>query len=441
MSGGIGLVRFINNTLYKNAEVLQEEYFPEHIEHREEEIEWLSERVFSAPFNNIVPEHTLIYGATGTGKTIVAKKLVDELNQLAEQRSTSTKAFYLNLNGITSTYHAIQTLVSLVGNNTQSKQGLPFENYRDEFFSILDNSKKKIILVLDEFEKLLDRGVSQGDQFLYQMLRGRSLGKLKKGWVSLVLITNRIKIKNNLSASVKSSLGNHYLFFKEYNEEQLFKILRSRAEVAFNKDVCPDNVLKFIAQSVRDGDARKGLRLLRVTGEIAQKRITNEQSQKKNSDIQVNNKLTLNDAEKAKEEFERVGLQDHFSNLKEEERIILWLLSEMSKKYVMVGSLQLYQTYEAICKKHNIEPVSRRWINKHLENFCNNEILQGIVNRKARGQPMSYTLTKDITPELITELIVPYLPKALSGCVDLSDVDSIQDKLKIEFNERAKHEP
>jgi len=78
----------------------------------------------------------------------------------------------------------------------------------------------------------------------------------------------------SLDPRVKSSLGEEEIVFSPYNASQLRDILEERAREAFNPGVLEADVIPLCAAlAAREhGDARRALDLLRVAGEIAERR-------------------------------------------------------------------------------------------------------------------------------------------------------------------------
>jgi cell division control protein 6 len=122
---------------------------------------------------------------------------------------------------------------------------------------------------LDEIDFLVKK---HGDDLLYKLVRvNENLPQFK---VSLIGITNSVSFVESLDPRVKSSLGEEEIVFSPYNADQLKDILLERAKEAFKPGVLDSEVIPLCAAlAAREhGDARRALDLLRVAGEIAERR-------------------------------------------------------------------------------------------------------------------------------------------------------------------------
>jgi cell division control protein 6 len=90
----------------------------------------------------------------------------------------------------------------------------------------------------------------------------------------MITISNDISFKDRLDPRVLSSLSEEEIIFKPYVSSQLSDILQSRASLAFNEATVSKGVIALCAAlaASEHGDARRALSLLRVAGEVAERR-------------------------------------------------------------------------------------------------------------------------------------------------------------------------
>ena len=81
--------------LFTNKKVLQSNYSPDSIMHRDEQIKQIAQ-VLSPCIRNEKPSNMFIYGKTGTGKTISIRYTTSQLASLAEKNNVQLTVIYLN---------------------------------------------------------------------------------------------------------------------------------------------------------------------------------------------------------------------------------------------------------------------------------------------------------------------------------------------------------
>ena len=80
--------------LFKDKIVLQANYTPEKILHRDEQIEQVAS-ILAPSLRMEKPSNIFIYGKTGSGKTCVVKYVSKEIKAVAEKKKLPIKIFYL----------------------------------------------------------------------------------------------------------------------------------------------------------------------------------------------------------------------------------------------------------------------------------------------------------------------------------------------------------
>lgn len=86
---------FIKHTIFKNKFVLQSNYTPENIPHREKQINQIAPVV--APSLRLErPSNLFIYGLTGTGKTLVIQYIKNQLFKKAKDQNVSVVMPFVN---------------------------------------------------------------------------------------------------------------------------------------------------------------------------------------------------------------------------------------------------------------------------------------------------------------------------------------------------------
>jgi len=384
----------IKNPIFKNKYILQSNYDPEEILHRDKQIEQVAS-ILAPSLRLERPSNLFIYGQTGTGKTLCVQFVGKEMMERAKKQNIPLKIKYVNckLKKISDTeYRILAEIIKKLGYEVPAT-GLPTEQIYNKFIEIIDKEKQLIILILDE----IDQAVKKiNDSFLYNLTRLNS--ELAKGQLCIVGISNDLQFLDNLDPRVKSSLSEEELVFPPYNAVQLQEILKKRADEAFNEGVLEDGVLsKCAAYAAREhGDARRALDLLRIAGEIAER--------------ENSNKVSIRNVDEAREKLERDKIIDIVEAAPKQFQLVLLsilnLVEQGNKENIFTGDV--YNLYYELCKKIKIEILTQRRISDIIAEFD----MLGLINarviskgRHGRTREIKLAIPEKIIPKLKTLLI------------------------------------
>jgi len=164
---------FENNNLFKNKTVLQSNYDPDSIGHRDEQIELIAS-ILAPALRGEKVSNLFVYGKTGTGKTLSIKHVANKMtSRLKKSDEDSLKFVYVNckLKKVADTeYRMLAEIISELGGDVPST-GLPTDQVYKRFVDIVDNKKQMVILVLDEIDQAVKK-ISE-EQFLKELIEAR----------------------------------------------------------------------------------------------------------------------------------------------------------------------------------------------------------------------------------------------------------------------------
>jgi cell division control protein 6 len=363
--------------LFKNKEALRHSYTPTELPHREFEIKQLA-FILTPSLKGETPSNILIYGKSGTGKTIVSRFICKELEETGAKVGVPVSTVYLNCEITDTKYRVLANLAKHFGENIPFT-GWPTDKVYDAFREALDKEKRCVIILLDEIDKLVRKN---GDDIIYNLTRINS--DLKNARISMIGISNDLKFTEYLDARVQSSLGKEEIVFTPYNARQLEDILRQRAEIAFKEGVLGEFVIPLCAAlAAREhGDARKALDLLRVSGEMAER--------------QSAEVITEAHVRKANEKIESDNVIEAVRTLPTQSKLLLYsviLLDERGGRTITTG--EVYDVYKRLCKYISIDTLTQRRVSDLISELDMLGILNSRVVSKGR-----YGRTKEIKMEI-----------------------------------------
>ena len=375
--------------LFTNKKIIQSNYTPEEIPHRDKEIDAVA-NILAPAIRLERPSNIFIYGKTGTGKTLTVRYVLNRLQSICEKKLIPVKFVYINckLKRVADTeYRLIAQIAHELGEEEDEEKdkkihstGLPTDEVYKRFFERLPKKTKLLILILDEIDQLVFKA---GDEILYNLTRINS--ELKDCQISIIGISNDLIFSNNLDPRVKSSLSEEELVFPPYNAMQLQDILRQRADLAFRKDGVEAGVIeKCSAYAAREhGDARRALELLRVAGELAER--TGSQ------------KLQIKHLDMAEEKIERDRLIDIVSTQPKQHQVVLYSILTLyfTSKNKTLFTGDVYEYYKTLSKKTNLRPLTQRRFSDIIAELDMLGIICAKVISKGR-----YGRTREINIEL-----------------------------------------
>jgi len=352
-----------SRSLFKDKQVLQSNYSPEDISHRDKQIEYIAS-ILAPSLLGQKTSNLFVYGKTGSGKTLSVQHVANELTKRAKD-SKILRIEYLNckLKKVADTeYRILAELIKKLGGSVPAT-GLPTDQVYLKFLDILENSEEKIfILILDEIDQAVKK-ISDG--FLYNLTRLNS--ELSNVQICIVGISNDLRFLDMIDQRVRSSLSEEEIVFPPYNAVQLQDILRKRSNQAFKKNVVSEGVIaKCAAFAAREhGDARRALDLLRVAGEITER--------ESGKDIEIKHMDLAND------KIERDKILEIIETEPKQFQLVLFSIFELirqTKESIFTGNI--YSYYSELCKKVNCDVLTQRRVSDILAEFD----MLGLINAR-----------------------------------------------------------
>lgn len=375
--------KFVNNTkIFKDREVLRHDYLPDRLPHREEQITQLGEAVAPA-LKGARGSNIFIYGKTGTGKTAVTKYVLSHLETKAKEFSAPVKFCYVNCRMVGSDYRVFASLCQSMSISVPFT-GLSVGELFDRFRTGLDALGVILIIALDEADALIK---VRGDGLLYELTRVNE--NLSGSKVSLIGISNDLRLKEFLDPRVLSSLSEEEIVFRPYDAGELRNILSERALSAFHEGVLSDAALSLCSAlaAAEHGDARRALDLLRVAGEVAER-------------LGANN-VVEDHVREAEKHIDHNRVIEALKNLTLHSKLVVLSLYHLNKADTFRANTgEIYEVYGEICGEIGVAPLTQR----RLCSLVNELDSMGLLNAKVISMGR-YGRTKKIRLEVGRSII------------------------------------
>ncbi len=376
------------NSLFLNKKVLYSDYTPENLEHRGDLVQQIVE-ILAPVLRQEKPSNLFLFGKTGTGKTVAALFTTAKLKEVATKKNVPLQILYVNCKlgrAADTEYRVISEFVRLLGGDVPTT-GLPTQDIYQAFYKLLDDQQKTFIFILDEIDQLVKK---IGDEVFYSLVRMNT--QLKKSQVSFVGISNDIMFVETLDPRIKSSLSEEEILFPPYNAVQLQDILSKRAEQAFNSGVLKEGVIqKCAAFAARDhGDARRALDLLRIAGELAERKGLKH--------------VDMTQVDEAENKIEKDKVLESIRCQPKQFQVVLYaiiLIHNQQKDLINTGDV--YELYSEYCGKVNLRPLTQRRVSDIISELdLLGIILAKTVSKGRYGRTRSISFS--IPPHVILKL-------------------------------------
>lgn len=259
------------NKIFRSETHLTNEFTPETHPGRETEIQRIADTLHPLTKRK-PPEHLLVYGPSGTGKTSCVKKVLNQIEQ-----ETTTKTAYINCWQYNTRPSLHTELLRQLGYPIPRK-GKPVDRLVAKLREWLDKYHN-VAVCLDEIDQLQAR-----TEVIYDLCLA---SEEAENYFGLVMISNKDPIQLEIDPRSHSRLNFRTVKFESYTADQLIEILEKRIEHAFQPGTVSEEVPQAIAEKIAEenGDCRQTLNLLlqagRQASENEERKVTSESIREK----------------------------------------------------------------------------------------------------------------------------------------------------------------
>lgn len=371
------------NAVFSDKRFLDSLFLPSCIMGRKNEAEMVLSHIESAASGLVVPLIS-VYGRSGSGKSTVVKFVCQNVPDIAS-------CAFVNLRRSKTVFGCANMILSELGAEPlKSAEGLNkvVERIGERIAGIV-SGKKLFLLVLDEYDSVFSDSRGRPSDFVYKLLTMEENLREKGILVCIVTISNNALNDYNLDDRVKSRMGSSEVFFAPYSKNDLAGILRDRADKAFAIKV-EDDIIQYCAalSSSDHGDARRGLDLLRLAGELCDGKA-----------------VTKLDVDRAQDKLQKDRIATIVSSASRQQRILIGSIC-VETLYSDTGWVYTSKIFEKYSKAipDNLKALSyRRIVDLLIELENTGLVISRTISRGRHGYGTEYRLK--VSPDIVAPII------------------------------------
>lgn len=325
-----------------DARVLQAEFIPREVQHRDAEVNYLSS-VLKPISNGHRADPALLHGPSGAGKTCIAQFLVEQLRESVVDLNHQ----YVNCWEDHSRFKTLYRLLDGIGQTVDvHRQSTPKDVLLER---LRENDDTPYVAILDEVDQLEDKSL------LYDLYRIPHL--------TMILISND---EDGLFVSMDDRLNSRLadcerIRFRSYHEQELVAILSDRVRWGLTDGIIGTSCLELIAANA-GGDARVAIGILRRAARKAQDAPVDE----------ITADIIQEETPEAKSEIK----QRTVDRLTAHQKLLYNIITENGE----IAPQQLYSTY---CDRA-ADPKTKRMVRNYLSKLEHYNLITAEGNTKAR---------------------------------------------------------
>ena len=311
--------------MIQDARVLQPQFIPNEIEHRNQEVNALSNTL--KPIMDGHPgETSLLLGPSGAGKTCLANYTVERLRE----NILDINMQYVNCWQEYTRFQVLYRILEGIGNTVDiHRRSTP----KDELLDRLQGyDGPQFVAILDEVDQLEDKSI------LYDLYRMPN--------ITMILISNReedvfSQLDDRLTSRLQTCVR---IPFEKYHLDELVAILSARIQCGLSEGTIGNEQLSLIADAAA-GDARVAIGILRNAARRADQSGTDH--------------ITTDIVHEAVPDGRHEVRQKTIDQLNLHQRVLYEILDEQGK----LDPGELYEAY----RERVDEPKTNRTVRNHLK--------------------------------------------------------------------------
>lgn len=254
-----------DETLFRDPEVLELDYVPEQFHYREDQIRELAFQIRPG-LRGGRPLNTICRGLPGTGKTTCVRKLFGEIGETTKKLIP----VYVNCQIDNTKFAIFSQIYRRLSGHLPPASGTSFKQVFDAIARLLQKEEAVLLLALDDANYLLYE--NELNKVLYTLLRSHEAYPGTRIGVIVIISDLDVDLSREVDARVASVFRPTDIYFPPYSETEVRSIIQERVLQGFYPGVVTGAMLDLvIAQTMKSGDLRVGIDLLKRAGLSAEK--------------------------------------------------------------------------------------------------------------------------------------------------------------------------
>lgn len=370
--------------IFQRYELVDTDYIPdkEYIVGRDDEL-----REVVGHLRTIVkgdrPADLLLYGRSGTGKSLVAKTVADKLEAVCDRNEIEFSYAYIDCAQHRTETKAISHIAQAL--NIEDITGLTIPDtgvgtswLYNRLWEIIDECYDSVMVMLDEIDHLKGRDGNDDTAVLTQLSRSKESRKTET-MLGVVGISNDIHYSEDFGMAVHSSYEPEKIVFSAYDANELRNILYKRTD-AFKDGALSDDAIPIAAalSAQEHGDARRAITILRKAGKLASR-----QNADQLTETHVRAAADYADADRVQELLRGTPLQA---------KVALFALSALGvySPQQIHTSPNVYRMYMVIANHIDVNRLSQRRVTDFLKEHRDNGLIELTRTGGGPGQGSYY---------------------------------------------------
>jgi cell division control protein 6 len=380
--------------IFDRKELLKISHVPDsdRIVGRTDEIENLAEEIRPV-IDGSPPNNVLIYGKTGTGKSLVARHVTGRAEDAAETQNVDMETVYVDCSQHNTHTAAVKYIARTLNKDFSGisvpRSGIGTSDYYEYIWEVTNELYDGVVVILDEIDKL-----GEGNEVLMQFSRANETSKVEPP-VGIIGISNKIGYRDEMGQRVKSSLQEREFIFDPYDAEQLRSILENRQDAFVEGAVETGTIQLSAALAAQEhGDARKALEILLMAGELADRR--EEET------------VTEDNVREAREWAEMKRMEELLDGFTTHVKIILYALAHLSdnSREDSFTTTEVYERYQEASKHIDMDPLSKQRVYELLDELGFLGVISSEKKGMGRGRGVSLKHELNKTSDIVRKTVL-----------------------------------
>jgi cell division control protein 6 len=341
-----------SSSVIKDLHVLDFDYVPVELPHREEQLKRLAQ--FFKPVLTNMAQNVFIRGPVGTGKTAMTKHFCHSLISIARKQGKIIE--YVHINCRKRSTDAMVMLGVLIHFDPRfPDRGFSVQEMLQVLRTQLQRKDAQLILVLDEVDALLKK---KDTNLLYELTRFNDDTIKPSTPVSVIMISQKDVFVKMDAAALSTFKRSNTIILDKYTRDELYDIVQQRVHLAFHPNTVLGESIDLIADIASEyGDARFAIELLWKAGLYADEKHTKQ--------------VIPEYVRTAKAETFSVVTETKMKNLSKHQLLLLLAIAKRLQKdgsaYANTGEVE--KTYTITCEEYSEEPRAHTMFWEYLKDI------------------------------------------------------------------------